>query len=68
MEFAIRFKPLIRCMQSTAVTWGTENTYELFYIGDENNSTIATKDTYNWYVSSHLLNVTTSGRQGTETK
>jgi len=46
--------------------WGTENTYELFYSGDENNSTIAGKD--NWYVSSHLPNVTTSGRQGTETK
>ena len=46
--------------------WGTENTYELFYIGDENNSAIAGKD--NWCVSSHLLNVITSGRQGTETK
>jgi len=46
--------------------WGTENTYKSFYIGDENNSTIAGKD--NCYVSSHLLNVITSGRQGTETK
>jgi hypothetical protein len=46
--------------------WGTENPHELFYTGDENNSTIARKD--NWYVSSHLLNVTTSDRQGTVTK
>jgi len=46
--------------------WGTENTYEPFYTGDKNNSTITRKD--NWYVSSHLLNVITSGRQGTETK
>jgi hypothetical protein len=43
-----------------------ENIYELFYIGDKNNLTIAGKD--NWYVSSHLLNVKTSGREGTETK
>jgi hypothetical protein len=43
-----------------------ENTYELFYNGDQNNLTITGKD--NWYVSSHLLNVTTSRRQGTKTK
>ena len=35
------------------------NMYEIFYLGDVNNSTITGKD--NSYISSHLLNVT-SGR------